>query len=205
MILRMCRGQDDSLVVDDHGGLPKTVSVENSFRRGTVCSLVSVEEAMETLYERLPIIYNNRTDYSDRPEKAFPRTLRLTIRNVDSSLSKSKRRPFATRSKQTILSNGAHFHQLSGEGKLPLMLKILVQPLMRSLLVNESINVTRINVAITDFQDISVAKGPSTFISSHSQRSPKPSQVRQVELPSMLHKKRSKRIDDYFAPRKKHA
>lgn len=159
ILLHLCRGIDTSQVVDDEGGLPKTVSVENSFRRGTVCSMEVLHEAMEDLYRRLPRLVENRKAWSDHPDKAFPTTLRLTVRQVDNTLRRGKR-PFVTYSRQVPLKN-AFFSCGNGNGTSEQWSKAvrrLSQPLLQSLVLQQSaddgIDVTRVNIAVADFQDI---------------------------------------------------
>ena len=94
IILGNCRGLDKTRVVDDQGGLPKTVSCENSFRRGTLCSMKGVWVALGQLFDRLPRLLKDRTSWSKRPDSAYPLTIRLTVRVVDECLRSAKRRPF---------------------------------------------------------------------------------------------------------------
>ena len=191
----MCRGQDDSVIVDDQGGLPKTVSVENSFRRGTVCSMSKLQEALEELYQRLPILYQHRADWSENPEKSYPSSFRITVRFVDATLMGKRRRPFVTRSKQIPLLNGSELLQKVTGGKFVQLLRELTIPLLRSLLPkNEQINVTRVNIALAGFADAqcipSVQRAP---LHASSAITTKTTLVQNK-------KKRSNRIDDFFPP-----
>lgn len=154
-ILDRCRGLDPSLVIDDEGGLPKTVSVENSFRRGTVRSMDAVWKALDDLFVRLPQLLQDRSDSSEDPSKSFPTTLRLTARTVDYNLS-HKRRPYTTHSKQTKIRGKALLEAKSVTEQAAL-LKEWIKPLAQQLLLTpgrqEDIDVTRLNIAATNFQD----------------------------------------------------
>lgn len=165
-----CHGVDDSTVVDDNGGLPKTVSVENSFRRGTILTQRAVNDAMEDLYERLPRLLKERALWSQAPVKAYPTTIRLTVRSVRkagssmSQLASTRRRPFVTHSKQMVV-DGQTFMALDEDvnGKRNFLRRI-VAPLVKTLLSSaQQINVTRINVAVTNFQDL-VAPTPHAMV-----------------------------------------
>lgn len=193
ILLRQCQGQDDSTIVDDGGGLPKTVSVENSFRRGTICSAQSVFGAMEDLYERLPRLIQNRQAWSDMPLKAYPTTLRLTIRLVDITIQ--KRRPFVTRSKQMSV-DGAQIFLTKDLLKQRDSLRQLVEPLLHSLVLSstkDGINITRINIAVANFQDLKhptpkkdATTGPmKAFLLGSSQVTSKPLQKNGVSGPVM--------------------
>jgi hypothetical protein len=158
LLLQRCRGLDMTEVVDDQGGLPKTVSVENSFRRGSVQTLQAVWSALEELLVRLPRLLRDRKSWSDCPDNAFPVTIRLTVRLVDSNLQDKKRtsRPFVTRSKQKPL-DGKDLFILTDLLKQADFLKQSISPLVSQLMVNAggtNFNVTRLNLAVTNFQDI---------------------------------------------------
>lgn len=154
MLLQKCRGIDPTLIVDDHGGINKTVSVENSFRRGTITSRESVWDAMADLFTRLPRLLDQRQSCSHCAERAFPNTIRVTARVVDKNVQ--KRRPFATKSKQCGF-DGKRLMQVSEASKRSEQLRIAVAPLLESLLFRSAeseINVTRLNVAMTNFSDL---------------------------------------------------
>jgi len=153
-LIQQCRGLDTSEIVDDEGGLPKTVSVENSFRRGTVCTLEAVNAALEDLYRRLPLLLQDRTSWATDPEKAYPTTIRLTIRMVDQQLAlRKKRRPYVTKSKQASIDGKRSFLQESMIERQSQRIQQYVKPLLQQLLPTV-INVTRINIAVTNFQDV---------------------------------------------------
>jgi DNA polymerase iota len=164
VMFQKCRGLDDSPVVDDNGGLAKTVSVENSFRRGTILTQRAVDDAMEDLYERLPRLLKERALWSQVPAKAYPTTIRLTVRSVIKAGSNmTRRRPFVTHSKQMAV-DGQAFMALEDVNDKRNFLRRIVAPLMRTLLSSaEQINVTRINVATTNFQDL-VAPTPQVTV-----------------------------------------
>lgn len=180
-MLQKCRGIDISTVVDDQGGLPKTVSVENSFKRGSVLTQERVCQAMEDLYTRLPRLLHERAGWSTStsskstastslplslslkpPPQDYPTTIRLTARVVvkDPSLQSSptgstRRRPFVTHSKQVAFDGQAFMNESSQPATF---LRRCVKPLLRELVFKSTdMDVTRLNIALTNFR-------PSTLV-----------------------------------------
>lgn len=149
------------MIEDDQGGLPKTVSVENSFRRGSTRTLGAVWAALDELFVRLPRLLQDRKSWSPLQHNAYPRTIRLSLRMVDASLRNQKRRPFQTTSKQAPFDGKI----LMREQDLQMQSNILkraVSPLVYQLVKahkGEEIDVTRINIAVTNFQDIPASPG----------------------------------------------
>jgi hypothetical protein len=191
-LLDLCRGIDTSTVVDDHGGLAQTLSVENSFRQGTLQTRQAMLQAMEDLYKRLPILLTERTNWSSNPKLAFPQTLRLTIRSV--SPHNNQR---LTHSKQIPIDG----NRLSGKDPSDL-LRHWVVPLLDLLLVSVAhkdgaMDVTRINVALTNFQDGKQSNDNSKYKECALISSPPQS----IETPEGPRKR--KRIDEFFAPKRK--
>lgn len=162
MLLEKCRGVDHGEIYDDYGGLTKTVSVENSMKRGTVTSKDLVWKEVHELFRRLPRLLDERQSTSSDPASAFPTTLRLTARIVDKALQASKRRPFTTRSKQ-VPFDGKTYMADKEQGRRHVMLQKMVYPMLRGLVFDQgAINVTRINLAVTNFQDLrSEVQSPS--------------------------------------------
>jgi hypothetical protein len=181
-LLQKCRGIDISTVEDDQGGLPKTVSVENSFKRGSVLTQVRVCQAMEELYNRLPRLLHERAGWSTastkspaalsssplslslepRPPPDYPTTIRLTARIVVKDLSalqsptgRSRRRPFMTHSKQVAFDGEAFMNEISQPAAF---LRRCVNPLLRDLVFKSTdIDVTRLNIAVTNFRSSTLA------------------------------------------------
>jgi nucleotidyltransferase/DNA polymerase involved in DNA repair len=154
VLLDKCRGVDNSPIVDDHGGLPKTVSVENSFRRGTVKTRERVQQVMDDLYERLPRLLEDRAAWSDHPEKAYPATLRLTVRSVTEKDVLQKGRRGVLRREQ-VPFDGKSLLQAANDSEKAIFVRQSVSPLLQSLILSyNSIHVTRINIAVTNFQDL---------------------------------------------------
>lgn len=180
-LLQQCRGVDTTSTVDDDGGLAKTLSVENSFRRGTVCSIPLVHQALEDLFVRLPKLLKARQQQSLQPQNAFPTTIRLTARTIliDSSCQvdnesdsddemrspqtskwetnsrsnqRDRRRSHVTKSKQAHI-DGQRLLSLTLEEQA-LCLRRATSPLLQELVVsNTPVNITRLNIALTDFAD----------------------------------------------------
>lgn len=159
--MKRCHGRGDTPVVDDDG-LPQTVSCENSFRRGTLQTIPAIQQqAMPDLYRRLPRLVQERTTWSHQPDLAYPRTLRVTIRcalaasdhSSSSSFQHGKQRRSVTSSKQTPVDGRRLIHaSLAEQSEL---LQQWVAPILLSLLsgFGTSLNVTRINIALANFQD----------------------------------------------------
>jgi hypothetical protein len=171
LLLNRCKGLDASNIEDDGGGLPKTVSVENSFRRGTVRTLTDVWTALDDLCVRLSRLLCDRASWSDDPSRSYPTTIRLTTRMMDPRLA-MKRRPFVTHSKQTAINGKALMKGsddvLEDETKQAGILKEWVTPLVRQLIHSSiDINLTRLNLAVTNFPDAVMSnhrkKQQSTF------------------------------------------
>lgn len=169
MLLQRCTGLDTTTIVDDQGEPPKTISCENSFRRGTVITPDAVWQGLEDLYVRLPRLLKDRQSWSKHPCKAYPTTLRLTARVLDRNLlleqqlsgsKKRRRRPFVTRSKQIPFTRGRELVEETDDDRQKAIVKSTVRPLVQSLVLDAikpgDLNLTRINIAVTNFQDISV-------------------------------------------------
>lgn len=152
----------------------KTISCENSFRRGTVVTPVAVWKGMEELYRRLPRLLMDRREWSKHPSRAYPTTIRLTARVVDQSLqmnNSSRRRPFVTRSKQ-VPFRGQELMEEADADKQNKMVQDAVRPLVQSLVLHSpdpgGLNVTRLNIAATNFQDVN----QSSILSPNQQPAP---------------------------------
>lgn len=159
LILNRCNGVDTISIDDDRGCESKTVSVENSFIRGSILSEKAARDKLHLLCERLPHLLVERKKHALKPESAFPETLRLTIRFVDPTVQ-SGRRPFRTISKQVSISNGRFLVERSnGDDVLSPkdILRHAFDPMLDTLLQKsmQEINVTRINIAATNFLDVS--------------------------------------------------
>jgi hypothetical protein len=131
-------------------------------KRGTVTSKDLVWKEVHELFRRLPRLLDERQSTSSDPASAFPTTLRLTARIVDKALQASKRRPFTTRSKQ-VPFDGKTYMANKEQGRRHVMLQKMVYPMLRGLVFDQgAINVTRINLAVTNFQDLrSEVQSPS--------------------------------------------
>ena len=156
-ILDLCNGIDNSLVVDDDGTLQKSLSVENSLRRGTIRTKAQVLQVMEDLYRRLPLLLKDRKEWSENPSLAYPTVIRVTARSSFDSIGKGRQnRSFVTRSQQSKFDGG---RAICNDGLIvseaAAILRQHVTPLLQSLLFSsQTINVTRLNICVTNFQDI---------------------------------------------------
>jgi nucleotidyltransferase/DNA polymerase involved in DNA repair len=189
LILERCRGLDSAVVADDGGGVPQTVSVENSFRRGTVTTKAAVQDALAELCRRLPPLIQDRVAWSRNPSLAYPTTIRLTVRAMrkvdpEQRAIPKRRNPYSiTKSKQAnigmqrgkvllLTSNRNNMTPIvEEETRAVRTLRDAVNPLLQQLVFrNEetysdgngngscsspsSINITRMNLAVSNFQDV---------------------------------------------------
>ena len=152
--------------MDDEGGLSKTVSVEDSFRRGTVKMVEGVWAALDMLCLRLPSLIRDRAAWSSNPKLAYPTNIRLTIRLVDTKIS-HRRRPFATTSKQCKI-NGRLLLEANEDSKQSMLLKEWAAPLLKNLIVSTGIDLTRMNLAVTNFVDLDTRQSPFTMAGTSS-------------------------------------
>ncbi|GAX13589.1 DNA polymerase iota [Fistulifera solaris] len=165
IILHRCIGIDHGQIHDDEGGAPKTVSVENSFRRGTLVRKDALCAEMEELYRRLSRLLQERREWSHSSNFAYPTTIRLTLRTVDEKLASEKRRPFVTRSKQSSF-DGLAFMQLRDPAQQVSFLRMAILPLLHAFgLKSDAIDITRASIATTGFQDLSARPkdSPTSF------------------------------------------
>jgi hypothetical protein len=127
-------------------------------KRGTICKKEQVLTVMEDLYRRLPLLLKDRADWSNDPSRAYPTTIRLTARSSFASTTKSKanhNRRFANRSQQTKLDGRSLCNNALSESEAAAFLRRSVTPLLESLLFTlADINVTRLNICVSNFQDV---------------------------------------------------
>jgi hypothetical protein len=185
MLLQRCRGFDTSVILDDQGCAQKTISVENSFRRGTVLNPEAVWKGLEDLYIRLPRLLKDRRDWSRDPSKAYPTTIKLTARVVDRTLVATRRRPFVTKSKQVPFPAGRELLEEADVNRQQFIVRQAIKPLVYALVLNSTggsyLNVTRLNIAVTNFQDVckDPTEGPPAAVSMNS---PKGSQQQPLSI-----------------------
>jgi hypothetical protein len=192
ILIDLCSGHDGSTIVDDEGGLQKTLSVENSMKRGTIRTKEHVLSIMEDLYRRLPILLKDRADWSQHPTMAYPTVIRLTSRMGVATPGEGRR--FITRSQQRIFDGRMLCQWKSAESVA--FLRQSVTPLLNSLLFASAteMNVTRLNLAVSNFQDLLVSgasistHGLSTISSPkrHSNSDDSPSRKRSRPIKSVL-------------------
>ena len=154
-MLSRCNGIDTNPIVDDGGGLSRTVSVEDSFVRGTIKSTVLVQQKLSLLYLRLIRLLDQRREISESPGLSYPRALRVSVRQVDTKLENCGRRPFRTTSKQCSF-NGKALMEENDEIKRESILSNTAVSLLKLLISGDpalEINVTRLNLAAISFAD----------------------------------------------------
>lgn len=156
--------------------MSKVVSIENSFKRGSTRTQEAVLEGVEDLYQRLPQLLSDRKGWSSRPDRCFPTTLRLTVRSmIHHGVRPLRGRPFETHSRQ-IPIDGKSLMKDDDATLQSGRLRDLVYPMLRSMLFQSvTIDVTRINIALDNFQDaldIKESSGPAaTQITTFTQPS----------------------------------
>lgn len=147
------------MITDDGGSLTKTVSVEDSFIRGSVISMNTVRQKLDLLYGRLLRLLKQRKESSPDPKQSYPRAIRVSVRMLDKRLENSGRRPFRTISKQ----NAFNGKRLMEENHIKEQISILhtsALPILESLFNQHfddiDVNVTRLNLAAISFADINM-------------------------------------------------
>jgi len=156
-----CRGIDPVHLEDDDGGLSKTVSVEDSYKRGSLRSIDAVQKALHVLYQRLPELLDDRQADSDRSNFAYPSTIRFSARFVD-EMARHERHPCITSSKQCKFDG--KFLMMSAERCDRVdILRRAIDPLMNQVLCdNRKLDVTKLNIAVTGFADIAIGGASGT-------------------------------------------
>ena len=155
LLTNRCRGIDTLAIVDDGGGINKTVSVEDSFIRGSLTSMDGVIQNLNILFVRILRLLDKRKKSSKSPQDAYPRVLRLTARIVDRSIT--SRRPFRNISKQSSFNGKALMEMQNAEERIAILKKHTI-PLLNILKeVTDGLNVTRLNLATASFADIGIS------------------------------------------------
>lgn len=155
LLCSRCQGVDPVSLEDDDGGLTKTVSVEDSYKRGSLRTMDGVQKALNALCHRLPALLDDRRADSDRSDLAHPTTVRFSARVVDETMEQ-KRRPFVTSSKQCKFDGKALMMSREMNDRVDI-LRSAVDPLMKQILRDDGkLDVTKLNIAVTGFADISV-------------------------------------------------
>uniref|UniRef100_A0A6U5M9N7 UmuC domain-containing protein n=1 Tax=Corethron hystrix TaxID=216773 RepID=A0A6U5M9N7_9STRA len=159
-LIQKCQGIDSRAIIDDEGRVSKTVSVEDSFRRGSIMSRLQIFQALEPILVRLPKLLEERRQNSALPSLAFPNTVRVSMRNLtrEDETSEGTAKGVCTTRQQKI--NGQLLMETSNESERVNILRSAVVPLIHEILdkgrkVNDDIqkNFTRINIAVTNFSD----------------------------------------------------
>ena len=123
----------------------------------------AVLKAAQDVCRRLPLLLAERTSISNNPRLSHPKTLRLTVRLVIVDPSKmvkpGRRRPFETFSKQTPFS-GKQLLDMNETDKKANFLYRHMSPMLRALVLDKpSFDVTRLNLAATNFGDLDAGSG----------------------------------------------
>jgi DNA polymerase iota len=181
LLLNRCRGIDTLSIVDDGGCLTKTVSVEDSFIRGSLTCMREVIKNLEILFVRILRLLDKRKEVSHSPDHAHPRTIRLTARIVDRSVTTS-RRSFRSISRQATFTGKVLMEMKDTDERIAL-LKRCTMPLLQILSgLTIGLNVTRLNLATTSFADMEL-KGKEELV--HQGKTPSASR-KQSDLTSFF-------------------
>jgi nucleotidyltransferase/DNA polymerase involved in DNA repair len=153
LLINRCRGRDSARVFDDKGIPSKTISVEDSFKRGSVTSIEKVIQNIDPLITRILRLLDKRTEQSSMPKDSFPKVIRLTARVVDPSIN-NIHRPFRNVSKQTKFNGKAILEMKEIKEKEDMLRKIVVALVTVLNNIQDRLDVTRLNLAMTSFVDI---------------------------------------------------
>jgi hypothetical protein len=130
---------------------------------------------LDSFCVRLLHLLSDRLAYSLNPKLAHPSTLRLTVRFIDPLLS-HLRRPYVTRSKQVAIDGKMLTSAAADEGRQALLLKQWVTPLVQIMLVDNrdmaELDITRMNLAVTNFADVACNSTNSALNAVTSKGSP---------------------------------
>ena len=152
---------------------------------------------MNDLYRRLPRLFHNRTEWSTDKTKAYPTSIRLTVRSIAKEFKgdqQQRRRPFSTQSKQMPF-DGKQLLNLDAadEKQAIVLLRKSVAPLLNALVFSNTneIDITRINVALTGFQDVASSPKDATKRASRVIHAQPPSLV----VPSVASRRKSGNVN----------
>ena len=166
--------------------LSKTLSVEDSFRRGTIIHEADVLRSIEILYNRLIQLYNKRLEqqkykknHHDIPHDTveYPTIIKLTVRflSLEEPVLSSFKQPTVLKSQQCKFDGYQFLKQSNEQQKQLNCLRLSFTPLLQSLVFtgNTSINITRLNIALTNFRTLPGGRTTSNnshpFVNSYSQ------------------------------------
>jgi hypothetical protein len=171
LLSNRCKGIDTMTIDDDNGGLTKTVSVEETFIRGSLISLEGVKRNLEILYTRLLRLLDLRRDASPMRMYAYPSSLRLSVRIVDKSKCTGKR-PFRIISKQVDFDGKELMCMKDNSDRVGILKRAVSKVLHIVSDLQIELDVTKLNVAALCFADIKMqmeetkSKSISTFFQS---------------------------------------
>jgi len=142
-----CKGIDNTIIEDDGGLLPKTLSVENSHRRGTVVCRDELDRSLRILCDRLyELLVERRGEYDDNEIlHSSPRTIRVSLCDVSQNYTRKRR------SKQESF-DGLIFWKLCPDKRIKCIYEAAA-PLMEALILpyQEFFNIINVNLAFCNF------------------------------------------------------
>ncbi len=151
-IIKRCKGVDTKTIIDDEGGLPKQISVENSFVRGSLTTIVNMKKELYILFGRLLRLLDNRIKESHNPHAAYPTSIRLTARSVDSSVACKRDRTTRILTRQRDFDGKLLVRKTSSNRERIDFLKTSTENLLQ--ILDTCHNITRLNLAVLNFRDI---------------------------------------------------
>lgn len=125
-------------------------------------------DAVNDVCRRLPELLRERINISNQPSLAYPSTLRLTVRLVIEPSQKDlkgtqrgRRRPFETSSRQSTFPGKKLLE--TEDSEKPKCLFQHMSAMLRTLVLDKpAFDVTRLNLAVTNFNDLDAVSGAST-------------------------------------------
>jgi hypothetical protein len=160
-------------IEDDDGGLTKTVSVEETFIRGSLLSLEEVKRNLDILYTRILRLLDLRRDASPMRMYAYPTSLRLSVRIVDKSMCAGTR-PFRVISKQVDFDGKELMCTKEYSDRLEILNRSISKVFHILSDLRIELDVTKLNIAALNFADIKMKingkknKSISTFFQGAS-------------------------------------
>jgi DNA polymerase iota len=173
LLSNRCRGIDTMRIEDDDGGLTKTVSVEETFIRGSLLSLEEVKRNLDILYTRILRLLDLRRDASPMRMYAYPTSLRLSVRIVDKSMCAGTR-PFRIISKQVDFDGKELMCTKEYSDRLEILNRSISKVFHILSDLRIELDVTKLNIAALNFADIKMKingkknKSISTFFQGAS-------------------------------------
>jgi len=169
LLQQRCRGIDNTIIEDDFGALPKSVSVESSHRQNSVTNSSSVFSHLYELFLRLSKLLDERKMNSEYPCLAHPTLIRITLRNCIPD--KDVKARSLTMMKQSSFNGKSLLQHENVNERVRIFCRatsFLVEDLLSKLSSGSKLNITRINVGTSCFPDLKNKKNPRDLCNDDS-------------------------------------